>query len=125
MPDTDEVQTTKADDEGSAPESTQAADSTAGSSEPSSDSAETSTAPSADASLPSESEQETAQEPVPEDDTKKASTSDLAGMGYCSTAKVYTTSLNQLKALEDFDGYKVTYTSFPEASAGLWRGQEA
>ena len=122
VPDTDEVQTTKADDEGSAPESTQAADSTAGSSEPSFDSAETSTAPSADVSLPSESEQETAPEPVPEDDTKKASTSDLAGMGYCSTAKVYTTSLNQLKALEDFDGYKVTYTSFPEASARIMEG---
>ena len=122
VPDTDEVQTTKADDEGSAPESTQAADSTAGSSDPSSDSAETSTAPSADVSLPSESEQETAPEPVPEDDTKKASTSDLAGMGYCSTAKVYTTSLNQLKALEDFDGYKVTYTSFPEASARIMEG---
>ena len=122
VPDTDEVQTTKADDEGSVPESTQASDSTDGSSDPSSDSAETSTAPSADVSLPSESEQETAPEPVPEDDTKKASTSDLAGMGYCSTAKVYTTSLNQLKALEDFDGYKVTYTSFPEASARIMEG---
>lgn len=122
VPDTDEVQTTKADDEGSVPESTQASDSTDGSSAPSSDSAETSAAPSADVSLPSESEQETAPEPVPEDDTKKASTSDLAGMGYCSTAKVYTTSLNQLKALEDFDGYKVTYTSFPEASARIMEG---
>ena len=61
---------------------------------------------------------------MPEDDTKKASTSDLAGMGYCSTAKVYTTSLNQLKALEDFDGYKVTYTSFPEASARIMEGDK-
>ena len=32
------------------------------------------------------------------------------------------TSLNQLKALEDFDGYKVTYTSFPEASARIMEG---
>ena len=49
---------------------------------------------------------------MPEDDAKKASTSDLAGMGYCSTAKVYTTSLNQLKALEDFCGYGVVH-QFP------------
>ena len=121
-PDTDEMQTTKDNDEESVPESTQAGDSTAGSSDPSADSSDASTAPSADASLPSESEQETAPEPVPEDDTKKASTSDLAGMGYCSTAKVYTTSLNQLKAMEDFDGYKVTYASFPEASARILEG---
>lgn len=121
-PDTDEMQTTKDSNEESVPESTQAGDSTAGSSDPSADSSDASTAPSADASLPSESEQETAPEPVPEDDTKKASTSDLAGMGYCSTAKVYTTSLNQLKAMEDFDGYKVTYASFPEASARILEG---
>ncbi|MCD7995213.1 MAG: doubled motif LPXTG anchor domain-containing protein [Clostridia bacterium] len=121
-PDTDEMQTTKDSNEESVPESTQAGDSTAGSSDPSADSSDASTAPSSDTSLPSESEQETAPEPVPEDDTKKASTSDLAGMGYCSTAKVYTTSLNQLKAMEDFDGYKVTYASFPEASARILEG---
>lgn len=120
-PDTGEVQTTE-NDNGDITESTQAEGSTAGGGEPSSDSSDASTAPSADASLPTESEQETLQNPVPEDDTKKASTSDLAGMGYCSTAKVYTTSLNQLKALEDFDGYKVTYTSFPEASARILEG---
>lgn len=120
-PDTDQGQTAETDN-GSVTESTQAEEGTAGSSEPWSDSSDASTAPSADASLPTESEQETLQEPVPEDDTKKASTSDLAGMGYCSTAKVYTTSLNQLKALEDFDGYKVTYTSFPEASARILEG---
>ncbi|MFR2692096.1 MAG: hypothetical protein ACLTBV_14400 [Enterocloster bolteae] len=43
----------------------------------------------------------------------------MAGMGYCSTAKVYTTSLNQRRHLEDFDGYKAAYTSFPEASARI------
>ena len=44
----------------------------------------------------------------PEDTVNKASTTDLVGMGYCSTAKVYTTTINQLKALDDFDGYQIT-----------------
>lgn len=79
------------------------------------------TLPGTDASLPSESEQGTTAAAV-EEDVKKAGTSDLVGMGYCSTAKVYTTTLNQLKAMEDFDGYKVTYTSYPEASARILEG---
>lgn len=120
MTDTDETHTTEAVDEGSVPEG---ADETGdidkdedvffGSSEE---------VPSTDPSQPSESELEMTQAAVPEDNTQKASTSDLVGIGYCSTAKVYTTSLNQLKALEDFDGYKVTYASFPEASARIMEG---
>lgn len=119
---TDERQTTDTADQGSIPESMETADSTGESSDAPSDASDASAAPSADASLPAESVQGTAEVPVPEDDTRKAGTSDLVGMGYCSTAKVYTTSLNQLKALEDFDGYKVTYASFPEASARILEG---
>lgn len=40
-------------------------------------------------------------------------------MGYCSTAKAYVTTINQLKALDDFDGYKVSYAVYPEASARI------
>ena len=58
----------------------------------------------------------------PEDSVSKAGTSDLVGMGYCSTAKVYTTTVNQLKALEDFDGYKVSYAFYPEASGRIVEG---
>lgn len=43
-------------------------------------------------------------------------------MGYCSTAKVYAATLNQLKALDDFDGYKVSYAVYPEASARIVEG---
>lgn len=43
-------------------------------------------------------------------------------MGYCSTAKVYTTTINQLKALDDFDGYKITYSINPGASARIVDG---
>ena len=58
----------------------------------------------------------------PEDTVNKASTTDLVGMGYCSTAKVYTTTINQLKALDDFDGYKITYSINPGASARIVDG---
>lgn len=51
-----------------------------------------------------------------------ATTSDLVGMGYCSTAKAYSVTLNQLKALDDFEGYKVTYDIAPKASARIVDG---
>ena len=58
----------------------------------------------------------------PEETVNKASTTDLVGMGYCSTAKVYTTTINQLKALDDFDGYKITYSINPGAGARIVDG---
>jgi hypothetical protein len=65
--------------------------------------------------------------PVPEtpDSETKASpagTADLVGIGYCSTAKAYTVTINQLKALEDYDGYKISYNINPEASARIIEG---
>ena len=71
---------------------------------------------------PSEGTQVKPEEQKPEDNVAAASTSDLVGMGYCSTAKVYSATLNQLKALEDFEGYKVTYDIAPKASARITDG---
>lgn len=52
----------------------------------------------------------------------RAGESGLVGMGYCSAAKVYVTTINQLKALDDFNGYKVSYAIYPEASARIMDG---
>ncbi|WP_051409950.1 hypothetical protein [Enterocloster asparagiformis] len=71
---------------------------------------------------PSEGTQVKPEEQKPEDNVAAAGTSDLVGMGYCSTAKVYSATLNQLKALEDFEGYKVTYDIAPKASARIADG---
>lgn len=60
--------------------------------------------------------------PAAEETPVKARITDLVGMGYCSTAKVYTATLNELKALDDFDGYKISYSVFPETSARIVEG---
>lgn len=60
--------------------------------------------------------------PPAEQTAEAATKSDLVGIGYCSTAKAYTTTINQLKALDDFDGYKITYTINPSASARIVDG---
>ncbi|MCD7995205.1 MAG: doubled motif LPXTG anchor domain-containing protein, partial [Clostridia bacterium] len=69
---------------------------------------------------PSQSPEET----EPEDAHKVASatSNDLVGIGYCSTAKVYTTTVNTLKALNDFDGYKVTYAVYAQGTARIVDG---
>ncbi len=66
--------------------------------------------------------EQTKETPSEENHVSKAGTADLVGMGYCSTAKVYVATLNQLKALDDFDGYKVSYAVYPEASARIVEG---
>ena len=71
---------------------------------------------------PSEGTQQKPEEQKPEDNVSAATTSDLVGMGYCSTAKAYSVTLNQLKALDDFEGYKVTYDIAPKASARIVDG---
>lgn len=51
-----------------------------------------------------------------EEENKKAEAatdSDLVGIGYCSTAKAYTTTVKALKALDDIQGLKVTYAINP------------
>ena len=63
---------------------------------------------------------------VKEEETKKADAatdSDLVGIGYCSTAKAYTTTVKALKALDDVQGLKVTYAINPEYSARIVDGQ--
>lgn len=60
-----------------------------------------------------------------EEENKKAEAatdSDLVGVGYCSTAKAYTTTVKALKALDDIQGLKVTYAINPEYSARIVDG---
>ena len=60
-----------------------------------------------------------------EQENKKAEAatdSDLVGIGYCSTAKAYTTTVKALKALDDIQGLKVTYAINPEYSARIVDG---
>ena len=56
------------------------------------------------------------------DDISEAGSNDLVGIGYCSTAKAYVTTINQLKALDDYEGYKISYYIDPEASARIVEG---
>lgn len=49
-------------------------------------------------------------------------TSDLVGIGNCSTAKYYETTLAALKALEDCQDHKITYTINPDAGARIIDG---
>lgn len=51
-----------------------------------------------------------------------ATDSDLVGIGYCSTAKAYTTTVKALKALDDIQGLKVIYAINPEYSARIVDG---
>lgn len=60
-----------------------------------------------------------------EEETKKADAAtdnDLVGIGYCSTAKAYTTTVASLKALDDIQGLKITYAINPEYSARIVDG---
>ena len=69
-------------------------------------------------STPSQAEQD--QEGKTE--TVKAGGSDLAGLNWCSTAKVKVTSLNELKAFEDVDGFRVEYIVEPEEELAKIKG---
>ena len=71
-----------------------------------------------DVASPSESKP-AAETTEPEDKVSAAGAGDLVGIGYCSTAKAYVITINQLKAMDDFEGYKVTYSVEPEASARI------
>lgn len=66
--------------------------------------------------------EQTTEAPAEDNHVSKAGTADMVGLGYCSTAKVYMTTINQLKALDDFDGYKVSYAIYPESSARIVDG---
>lgn len=72
--------------------------------------------------MASPSEAKPTEAPAKDDNVSAAGTSDLVGIGYCSTAKVYVTTINQLKALDDFEGYKISYAIYPEASARIVEG---
>ena len=69
---------------------------------------------------PSRTPEETEAEDVHK--VKAATSDDLVGIGYCSTARVYTTTVNTLKALNDFEGYKVTYAVYSQGTARIVDG---
>ena len=52
----------------------------------------------------------------------KPSYSDIVGIGWSGTAKVYASTLNKLHALDDVEGWKVEYSITPEGSARIVDG---
>ena len=89
--------------------------------------AETEAPAETETTAPAETETQAPVQPAtpaePEEGNKPAATdTDLVGMGWCSTAKAYTRTLNELRALEDIPGYKVTYAINPEYSARIVDG---
>ena len=89
--------------------------------------AETEVPAETETTAPAETETQPPVQPAtpaePEEGNKPAATdTDLVGMGWCSTAKAYTRTLNELRALEDIPGYKVTYAINPEYSARIVDG---
>ena len=89
--------------------------------------AETEVPAETETTAPAETETQAPVQPAtpaePEEGNKPAATdTDLVGMGWCSTAKAYTRTLNELRAMEDIPGYKVTYAINPEYSARIVDG---
>ncbi|MEY8336564.1 doubled motif LPXTG anchor domain-containing protein [Lachnospiraceae bacterium 62-35] len=73
-------------------------------------------------------EKDTKVEDSDEDDTEKKGKpgiSDLVGIGNCSTGKVYTATLDSLKALDDVSGFEVSYNIYPEDSAELVKSMDS
>ncbi len=52
----------------------------------------------------------------------KPSYSDLVGIGWSGTGKIYTSTLNKLHAFDDVEGWKVEYSITPEGSARIIDG---
>ncbi len=52
----------------------------------------------------------------------KPSYSDIVGIGWSGTAKIYASTLNKLHALDDVEGWKVGYSIAPEGSARIVDG---
>ena len=89
--------------------------------------AETEAPAETETTAPAETETQAPVQPAtpaePEEGNKPVATdTDLVGMGWCSTAKAYTRTLNELRAMEDIPGYKVTYAINPEYSARIVDG---
>lgn len=83
------------------------------------------TVPETTAETPSSSEEMTATPSEPEhqeNTTPSIGYGDLVGMGGCSTAKAYITTLGKLKVLEDVEGYKITYEISPESEGTVQKG---
>ena len=84
-----------------------------------------STVPAAPLSTPSEPEG-TETPPMEPENQESETTSigygDLVGMGGCSTAKAYITTLGKLKVLEDVEGFQVTYEITPGSKGVIQKG---
>ena len=83
------------------------------------------TVPDALPATPSEPEESKATPSEPENQehtTPSIGYGDLVGMGGCSTAKAYITTLGKLKVLEDVEGYQITYEITPKSEGYIQKG---
>lgn len=74
------------------------------------------------AAAENESESVSLPEIITDDAVAMPTSTDLVVIGDCSTAKAYVTTLNELKALDDFDGYQIRYVIEPESGARIVEG---
>lgn len=121
--------TTEAD-ESSSDETTTAAESKKDETTPAIDESYTDSSEST-ADIPETAEpfptEETTEAQVIKDNESKVETHDLVGIGYCSTAKVYMTSLNKLKVMDDKvvisttadDGAEITVSGYSQAMENI------
>ena len=83
------------------------------------------TLPAVPLSTPSEPEGSKLPPSEPENQESEITTigyGDLGGMGGCSTAKAYITTLGKLKVLEDVEGFQITYKITPESEGIIQKG---
>ena len=83
------------------------------------------TLPAVPLSTPSEPEGSKLPPSEPENQESEITTigyGDLVGMGGCSTAKAYITTLGKLKVLEDVEGFQITYKITPESEGIIQKG---
>ena len=126
----DEEETTAPEETTGSEEETTAAEETTGSEEETTVEEETTTAPAEEETTaagetetpeaPKATESETEKPEVP--NAPKPSYSDLVGVGWSGTAKLYSTTLKKLHALDDVEGWPVNYSIAPAGSARIIDG---
>ena len=126
----DEEETTAPEETTGSEEETTAAEETTGSEEETTAAEETTTAPAEEETTaagetetpedPKATESETEKPEVP--NAPKPTYSDLVGVGWSGTAKLYSTTLKKLHALDDVEGWPVNYSIAPAGSARIIDG---
>ena len=126
----DEEETTAPEETTGSEEETTAAEETTGSEEETTVAEETTTAPAEEETTaagetaapeaPKATESETEKPEVP--NAPKPTYSDLVGVGWSGTAKLYSTTLKKLHALDDVEGWPVNYSIAPAGSARIIDG---